>query len=216
MQASKPFVVVSRRGAALGLALFAALLQICSAVAASAEPSFPSPDGYDSSLARSIRHATARYRLAVWARLDGYVQSTDYIPSFGTMYVNHERFDPASLEQPTLLIYDAAGRLAGCGYQFRTGDPVLPQLSSAAGGGWYDIPSHVHYNIAVDGKLYYAQQPWNAADAPTRAALVERKLMPANATLRYAFFHPPTHAIVIWAWLPNPNGLSGAENPSVP
>jgi len=163
-----------------------------------------------------VRQATARYRLVVWARLDGYVQSTDYIPSFGTMYVNHERFGPASLDQPTLLIYDAAGRLAGCGYQFRAGDPVLAQLSAGIGTGWYDIPSHVHYNIAIDGKMYYAQQPWNAAQAPTRAALIEHKLMPANATLRYAFFHPATRAIVIWAWLPNPNGLSDAENPSLP
>src|SRR5579872_6274731 len=98
-------------------------------------------DGYDSSLAQAVRVATQRYRLVLWARLDGYVQSTDYMSEFGTTYTNHDRFDPSSLRQPTVLLYDEAGRLVACGYQFRSTSPVLRELTSAPADQWYTIPS---------------------------------------------------------------------------
>jgi len=189
------------------LALMCAPLRIDAAVSA---------DGYDSDLAQAVRAATERYRLVVWAQHDGYVQTTDYIASFGTMYTNHERFDPKGLGAPTVLIYDVAGRLAACGYQFQQGAAVMPALSVAGVTGWYDIPRHVHYNISVSGKTYYAQQPWTTEQQPTATLLAKMGLMPADGKLLFAFVHPPARAIIVWAWAPNPNGLFGADNPSLP
>ncbi|MDQ6780741.1 MAG: hypothetical protein M3Z37_06270 [Candidatus Eremiobacteraeota bacterium] len=173
-------------------------------------------DGYDSPLAQAVRTATQRYRLVVWARLDGYVQSTDYISAFGTSYTNHDRFDPPDLGEPTLLLYDAAGRLVACGYQFRATSTVLPQLGGHEIEGWYEIPRHVHYNIVVNHVRYYEQRLWDSADPPTAAALIEKKLMPPDAVLNFAFVHPATKAIIIWAWQPNPNGLFDTDNPTLP
>ncbi len=173
-------------------------------------------DGYDSHLAQAVRAATERYRLVLWAQRDGYVQTTDYIASFGTMYTNHQRFDPASLSTPTALVYDMAGRLAGVGYQFTNKAAVFADLTSPDVHGWYDIAKHVHYNIVVNGTTYYAQQPWSNDEQPTAAALVQHHLMPADATLQFAFIHPAARAILIWAWTPNPNGLFGNDNPALP
>lgn len=173
-------------------------------------------DGFDSNLAQAVRSATAQYRLVLWAQQDGYIQTTEYITSFGTMYTNHGRFDPKDLTQPTVLVYDQAGRLAACGYQFLKKSTIFAPLSATAVNGWYDIAQHVHYNIIVNGTTYYAQQPWDTDAQPTAAALIAHKLMPPDATLKFAFVHPATHSIIIWAWQPNPSGLFGSDNPAMP
>ena len=173
-------------------------------------------DGYDSDLARAVRDATERYRLVVWAEHDGYVQSTDYIAAFGTMYTNHALFDPKSLSTPTVLVYDLAGRLVACGYQFLDRSAIFPALAVPDVSGWYDIPRHLHYNIIVNGTTYYAQHAWASDQQPTPALLIKMNLMPADATLIYAFVHPVTRAILIWAWTPNPSGLFETDNPALP
>ena len=192
--------------------LFALLVTFVVCTAAHADDS----DGYDSNLAQAVREATQQYRLVVWALDDGYIQTTDYIPSFGTMYTNHDRFDTRTLAQPTVLIYDLAGRLVACGYQYVDKANAPDQLKSPDVTGWYQIPRHVHYNIIVDGVTYYAQQPWDSDDPPTAANLIARKLMPPDAKLVFAFVHPAASAIVIWAWMPNPYGLFDTANPSLP
>ena len=174
------------------------------------------PDGYDTRLAQSVRSATQRYRLVVWARLDGYVQSTDYVSGLGITYTNHDRFDPPSLDRPTVLAYDEAGRLVSCGYQFRLGSKPFATLADPTIDGWYNIPAHLHYNIVLHGDEYFVQQLWQSPSPPTGAELIQRKLMPPNAELKYAFVHPATRALLIWAWRPNPNGLFDTENPSLP
>ncbi len=173
-------------------------------------------DGFDSGLAQAVRSATERYRLVLWAQQDGYVQTTQYIASFGTMYTNHTRFDPKDLTAPTVLVYDEAGRLVACGYQFLNRSAIFSPLNATTLSGWYDIPKHVHYNIVVSGTEYYAQQAWNTDEQPTAAVLIAKKLMPPGATLKFAFVHPNTRAIIIWAWLPNPDGLTETDNPSMP
>lgn len=173
-------------------------------------------DGYDSNLARAVRSATTRYRLVLWATQDGYVQTTGYIASFGAMYTNHGRFDPKDLSTPSVLVYDLAGRLVACGYQFLNKSAIFPALSTPDVSGWYDIPKHVHYNIIVNGTTYFAQQAWQTDEQPTAAALIQHKLMPQGATLTFAFVHPVTRAIIVWAWMPNPNGLFENDNPSMP
>lgn len=173
-------------------------------------------DGYDSNLAQAVRSATEQYRLVVWAAHDGYVQTTEYIPSFGTMYTNHDNFDPQTLAHPTVLIYDLAGRLVACGYQYRSKSNIPDVLKSADITGWYVIPKHVHYNIVVAGVAYFVQQPWDGDEQPTASLLIQRKLMPANATLNFAFVHPAATAILIWAWMPNSYGLFDTANPALP
>jgi hypothetical protein len=204
--ANKPFALVK-----LLAALF---LAVC--LFAPARTDAAAGDGYDTDLAQAVRSATARYRLVVWAQQDGYVQSTQYIASFGTMYTNHARFDPKDLTTPTVLVYDEAGRLVACGYQFVDKSAIFAPLNAANLSGWYDIPKHVHYNIVVNGTDYYVQQPWDTDEQPTAAALIARKLMPADATLKFAFVHPSTRSIIIWAWMPNPDGLTENDNPSMP
>lgn len=205
--ANKPFAPVKRCFAAIFVVAY-----VCGAASALADPT----DGYESPLAQSVRAATERYRLVVWAKQDGYVQTTDYVAAFGTMYTNHQRFDPTTLSTPTMLVYDLAGRLAACGYQFTNKSSIIPELAGSDIHGWYDIAKHVHYNIVQKGTNYYAQQPWGSDTQPTRAELIRQKLMPPDATLTFAFVHPATRAIVIWAWNPNPNGLFESDNPSMP
>jgi len=173
-------------------------------------------DGYDSPLARAVRSATEQYRLQLWATGDDYVQSTTYVANFGVMFTNHERFDPVDLAHPTVLIYDQAGRLVAVEYQFTPASKPSADFAEVPKGAWYDIPRHLHYNIVVDGKSYYAQAEWTTTDEPTAANIIKRGLMPANAKLVFAFVHPATRAFVVWAWLPNSDGLYAGDNPLLP
>ena len=173
-------------------------------------------DGYDTPFARAVRAATESYRLAVWARADGYVQSTEPVAGVGSMYTNHDDFNPPDLAHPTVLVFDGAGHLVACGYQFAKGIAPGSEFASVPQAAWYDIPRHLHYNITVGGKTYYAQAAWDDDAQPTSAELVRRGLMPANGTLVFAFVHPQTRALFVWAWAPNADGLFTGENSTQP
>ena len=197
--------------ASFGLVVVAALtLMISTPIASRAD------DGYDTAFARAVRAATEPYRLVVWARADGYVQSTEAVAGVGSMYTNHDDFNPPDLAHPTVLVFDEAGRLVACGYQFAKSISPGLEFSSVPQAAWYDIPRHLHYNITVDGKTYYAQAPWNDDAQPTAAELIRRGLMPADGTLVFAFVHPETHALFVWAWAPNEDGLFAGENSTQP
>lgn len=173
-------------------------------------------DGYTTPFAQAVRTATNAYRLVVWARADQYIQTTDYIAGVGTMYTNHDRFNPPDLAHPSMLVYDEGGRLVACGYQFTSGATHPKDFSSVPAGAWYDIPKHVHYNAMQGGVMHYAQAPWETNDQPTDAALRARGLLPNDATLVVAFVHPATRAIIVWAWLPNADGLFADANGLLP
>ena len=173
-------------------------------------------DGYDSAFAQAVRGATQIYRLAMWARSDSYVQTTDYVDGVGVMYTNHERFNPADLSHPSMLIYDEDGRLIACGYQFTPGTAFPAAFNSVPASAWYDIPKHVHYNAMFGGAMHYGQAPWPSDAQPTADALHKAGLLPDGATLVFAFVHPAVRAIVVWAWLPNSDGLFAGENALMP
>jgi hypothetical protein len=173
-------------------------------------------DGYATPFAQAVRTATAPYRLALWARSDKYIQSTDYLPALGAMYTNHERFNPADLAHPSMLVYDEAGRLVACGYQFTPGAKVPAEFAPVPASAWYEIPKHVHYNAMQAGVMHYAQAPWETDEKPTAEALRAHGLLPPDATLEEAFIHPATRAILVWAWLPNADGLFAGENALLP
>ena len=199
-----------------GSAVRFALAALCGALAVCAvSASASADDGYDSSFARAVRGATEQYRLQLWAGDDGYVQSTTYVANFGVMYTNHQRFDPADLAHPTVLIYDEAGRLVAVEYQFTTQKPGA-DFSPIPAGAWFDIARHLHYNIVVKGTAYYAQAEWPGTDEPTADNIIKRGLMPADAKLVFAFVHPATRAVVVWAWLPNSDGLFAGDNSLLP
>lgn len=201
--------MLTRSGRFALAAVCAAIAFACLAGRASAD------DGYDSPFARAVRDATEQYRLQLWAGDDGYIQSTTYVANFGVMYTNHERFDPADLAHPTVLIYDQAGRLVAVEYQFTTTKPGA-DFAPIPASAWFDIPRHLHYNIVVNGTSYYAQAEWPGTDDPTAADIVKRGLMPADAKLLFAFVHPATRAVVVWAWLPNSDGLFAGDNALLP
>jgi hypothetical protein len=173
-------------------------------------------DGYDLPFAVAVRAATADERLLLWASDDGYIRSTDYVQSLGVMYTNHDRFDPPDLAHPTVLIFDQAGRLVACEYQFLVGSTVPSAFADVPADAWFDIPRHLHYNIRIGDQNYYAQAEWPTDDQPTADALRQRKLMPDDATLVFAFVHPATRAIIVWAWLPNSDGLFAGDNALMP
>ena len=173
-------------------------------------------DGYDADFARAVRAATEVYRLELWARGDDYIQSTDYIAHVGVMLTNHERFSPPDLAHPTVLIYDLAGRLVACQYQFLDGSALPSAFKAVPAEAWFDIPRHVHYNIRIGNQIYYAQADWPTTDLPTADNLRRRKLMPDDGTLLFAFIHPKTRAFLVWAWLPNVDGLFSGENALLP
>jgi len=204
---SKPLRATSRFAL---VALIAALA--CTAIASAAR----ADDGYDSPLARAVRSATEPYRLQLWAADDDYVQSTTYVANFGVMFTNHDRFDPIDLGHPTVLIYDQAGRLVAVEYQFTPSAKPTVDFAKVPKDAWFDIPRHLHYNIVVDGKAYYAQAEWPTSDEPTAGNIAKRGLMPADAKLVFAFVHPATRAFVVWAWLPNSDGLFAGDNSLLP
>jgi hypothetical protein len=173
-------------------------------------------DGYDSAFAQSVRAATEQYRLVVWARADGYIQSTETVAGIGTMYTNHDDFNPIDLAHPTVLVFNEAGQLVACGYQFAKGIAPGADFATVPATAWYDIPRHLHYNIMVGDKDYFAQAAWDDDAAPTAVELVRRGLMPADGTLLFAFVHPQTRAMLVWAWAPNANGLFAGENAAQP
>ena len=173
-------------------------------------------DGYDSAFARSVRTATEQYRLVVWARADGYIQSTQTVAGIGTMYTDHDDFNPADLAHPTVLVYNEAGQLVACGYQYAKGVAPGTDFASVPAAAWYDIPRHLHYNITVGDKQYFAQAAWDDDAEPTAAELIRRGLMPADGTLLFAFVHPQTRALLVWAWAPNADGLFAGENAALP
>jgi hypothetical protein len=173
-------------------------------------------DGYDLPFAQAVRTATGGDRLLVWARNDGYVQSTDYVPRLGFMYTNHDRFDPPDLAHPTVLIFDQAGRLVACEYQFRDGAVVPAAFKSVPAGAWYEIPRHLHYNVQTGARTYYEQAEWPTEDEPTVENLRKRNMLPADGTLLFAFVHPKTRSVIVWAWLPNGDGLFAGENSLLP
>jgi len=173
-------------------------------------------DGFDSPIASAVRTATEAYRLALWAVHEGYVQTTGYIDGFGTMYTNHDRFDPSSLGQPTMLVYDEAGRLVACGYQFARPAPYPAPFDGIPASGWYSIPRHIHYNVLVGGVMHYGQAPWDSNDPPTLANLLARNYVPKDGTLVFAMIHPAVRAVLIWAWRANDAGLYAGENPALP
>lgn len=173
-------------------------------------------DGYDSVFAKAVREATEQYRLQLWAASDGYIQSTTYVAGLGVMFTNHDRFSPQDLAHPTVLIYDEAGRLVAVEYQFAGGAAPSAAFSGVPSSAWYDIPRHLHYNIRVGASTYYVQAEWPTDDAPTADALRKRSLMPSDGTLLFAFIHPKTRAINVWAWLPNEDGLFAGANAMLP
>jgi hypothetical protein len=190
---------------------------LCLAVAAmlAAASEARADDGYDLPFVAAVRAATSDYRLLLWAR-DDYVQSTDYVAGVGVMYTDHDRFNPADLSKPTVLIYDEAGRLVACEYQFEDGASVPAAFAAVPASAWFDIPRHLHYNIEIGSTKYYAQAEWPTQDAPTADALKQRGLMPGDATLLFAFVHPKTRAFIVWAWLPNTDGPFAGENALMP
>ncbi|HEY7981737.1 MAG TPA: hypothetical protein VID19_09675 [Candidatus Eremiobacteraceae bacterium] len=192
-------------------ALFAAMLALSATTQAAR-----ADDGYDSAFARSVRAATEQYRLVVWARADGYIQSTQSVAGIGTMYTDHDDFNPVDLAHPTVLVYNEAGQLVACGYQFAKTAPPGADFATVPPEAWYDIPRHLHYNISVGDKQYYAQAAWDDDAAPTAAELIRRGLMPADGTLLFAFVHPQTRALLVWAWAPNVDGLFAGENATQP
>lgn len=173
-------------------------------------------DGYDTSFAQAVRAATQTYRLATWARSADYVQTTDYVDGVGLMYTNHARFDPPDLAHPTMLVYDESGRLVACGYQFSKNATVPAAFASVPASAWYDIQRHVHYNAVQGGQTHFGQAPWDGDEQPTAEALRAKGLLPTDATLEFAFVHPAVKAFLIWAWLPNVDGLFAGENAQLP
>jgi hypothetical protein len=194
---------------------FAAAALAVAALAVGVRPA-SADDGYDSPFARAVRAATGIYRLELWARDDGYVQSTDFVPGIGVMLTNHDRFDPPDLAHPTVVVYDEAGRMVACEYQFPDGAKPSAAFAGVPASAWFDIPRHLHYNIVVKGKTYYAQAEWPTSDPPTADNIRSRGLMPSDATLLFAFVHPKTRSVIVWAWLPNEDGLFSGDNSLLP
>ncbi len=206
----------SRRERIANGSMAAAMLAALALSAASAIAPAKADDGYDSPFAVAVRANTQRFRLALWARADGYVQSTDMVAGVGVMYTDHDDFNPLDLAHPTLLVFNEAGQLMACGYQFTDSTTPPADFSPVPSSAWYAIPRHLHYNIVVDGKAYFAQAAWDDDAQPTAQELIKRGLMPPDGDLLFAFVHPATRALLVWAWLPNASGLFAGENSLLP
>jgi hypothetical protein len=82
---------------------------------------------------------------------------------------------------------------------------------------WTKIDAHMHLAYKLpDGtiKRRGAEALPNQTADPTAAQLRAAKLLPANATLQWAIYHPQTWDLGFWL-VPNPNGAFADLNPLV-
>jgi hypothetical protein len=180
----------------------------------------PMPDHNEAAFIADVTKALqAKYPTTTAATAGGYSQMTR-LGSDGTAIWFNDKWDAnVSKYAPNFLWYDKHGKLAGLDYQYTvSGHPQPPAgLYPVKASRWVAIPAHMHFAYKMpDGtmKRRGAKALKGETDDPTAAELKAAKLLPPNATLVWAHYHPKTWDLGFWL-VPNPNGAFADLNPNV-
>ncbi len=162
----------------------------------------------------------AKYPTTAEATAAGYYQMTRLEDDGTAIWFNDKWGDKVSKYAPNFLWYDKNDKLVGLDYQYQVssnpsppGADVYPVMATR----WTQIDAHMHFAYKLpDGtiKRRGAATLPNEATDPTAAQLKSAKLLPANATLLWAHYHPKTWDLGFWL-VPNPNGAFADLNPLV-
>lgn len=145
-----------------------------------------------------IRKATAKYLDVNQALRDGFEQSSGMIPDHGYHFMKTLNILRSfELERPSGLIYIKNGsdwQLAAVEYTalLEPSKPILP------GGRWLRHEASCHYsdgNELIESNIFACPRNHPRTDA------------------KYTSWHPSAWTFHVWAWYPNPLGLTAGENP---
>lgn len=162
----------------------------------------------------------AKYSTSHAAAAAGYYQMTRLEDDGTSVWFNDAWDAGVGKYAPHFLWYDKHGKLVGLDYQYLVstypkppGTSVYPFMASR----WTTIDAHMNFAYTLpDGtiKRHGAELLPHQKGDPTAAQLRAAKLLPANATLLWAHYHPKSWDLGFWH-VPNPNGAFADLNPLV-
>lgn len=150
----------------------------------------------------------------------GYFQMTRLESDGTAIWFNGQWGTAVSKYSPNFLWYDKSGKLVGLDYQYEVSaysSPPGPAVYPVMPSRWTTIDAHMHLAYKLpDGtvKLRGAHALPNQTGDPTAAQLRAANLLPANATLLWAHYHPKSWDLGFWL-VPNTNGAFADLNPAV-
>ncbi|HVA38833.1 MAG TPA: hypothetical protein VNJ51_14595 [Candidatus Dormibacteraeota bacterium] len=170
-------------------------------------------------VARVAKALLAAYPTAVQAEKAGYVQTTGVDEDGTAIYFDHD-FAHVSALHPNFLWYDRQGKLVGLDYEYPQANyPKTPtSLYPVAASRWTVVHEHVHfaYRIGAGPVHLRGARAYPNLRTPhiTAADLAADHLLPAGATMVWAYHHPTCWDLGFWL-VPNPNGPFAEANPDV-
>jgi len=220
---------------ALATALVGMIVGLCAMRASAASPppkshemampsakSTPTPTpapGEAAFIADVTQALQAKYPTAASATAGGYYQMTRLEDDGTTIWFNNKWDSNVSKYEPNFLWYDKHGKLVGLDYQYEGGaTPKLPAgVYPVKASRWTTIDPHIHFAYKLPNgtiKRRGAMLLKGETADPTATQLKVAKLLPANATLLWAHYHPKSWDLGFWL-VPNPNGAFADLNPLV-
>ncbi|TAM73649.1 hypothetical protein EPN44_13225 [bacterium] len=160
-----------------------------------------------------------RYATAADAEKAGYVQTTG-IEEDGTAVFFNRDFKHVDEQHPNFLWFDRHNNLVGLDYEFPQSEyPKAPvSLFPVQAGRWTVVHEHVHFGYRVGSGAIVLRgaraYPNLRGDRITAAALRADHLLPAGATLVWAYHHPACWDLGFWL-IPNADGAFAERNPDV-
>lgn len=144
-----------------------------------------------------IRQATAKYLDINTAIADGFKRSSGMIPDHGYHFINTLNvLSSLDMQKPSGLVYvedQGQWQLVAVEYTavFKPSRPLLPD------GVWLKHDAACHY---ADGNELLESNPFSCPREHPRTKS------------DYLSWHPSAWTYHVWAWFPNPLGLSAGEN----
>ncbi len=160
----------------------------------------------------------AKYPTTAAATAGGYSQMTRMEDDGTVIWFNGKWDNDVSKDAPNFLWYDKNGKLVGLDYQYTvSANPKAPSMYPVKASRWTTIPAHMHFAYKMSNgtvKRRGAMALKGVTSDPTAAQLKAAKLLPANASLMWAHYHPKSWDLGFWL-VPNPSGAFADLNPLV-
>ena len=180
-------------------------------------PANPAETAFIAAVRDTLR---SKYSTTAAAAAAGYFQMTRLEDDGTVIWFNGKWNGDVSEDAPNFLWYDKAGNLVGLDYQYTVNAYPTPpdhDMYPVMAARWTTIDAHIHFAYKLpDGTIKRRGAellPGETTD-PTAGQLKAAKLLPANATLLWAHYHPKTWDLGFWL-VPNVNGPFADANPAV-
>ncbi|MHB8151765.1 MAG: hypothetical protein ACYDGW_09580 [Vulcanimicrobiaceae bacterium] len=161
----------------------------------------------------------AKYPTVASARAAGYFKMTGIMG--GTAIYFDRRFSGITPLHPNFLWYSRQGRLVGLDYEYPQSRYPKPPVSRFPIGAarWTVVHEHAHIAYRLPNGTVHLRgiraYPNLRSGKITPTELTADKVLPAGATLIWAYFHPTCWDLGFWL-VPNPKGAFADLNPLVP